>query len=155
FREIAHKLADPRGLTQQQINALVNEGKTILLIDCNIHSTEIASSQMSMELAHYLVTSDDPKIKERLDNVILLLIPSMNPDGEIMETEWYRKNLGTQYEGSRMPWLYHPYVGHDDNRDWYMLTQKESRIMTRAVYKEWFPQVWLDEHQMGSNGPRI
>lgn len=155
YQEIAHKLADPRGLSQQQIDALVNEGKTILLIECNIHSTEIASSQMSMELAHYLITSDDPRIKERLDNVILLLLPSMNPDGEIMETEWYRKNLGTQYEGSRMPWLYHPYVGHDDNRDWYMLTQKETRAVTRMVYKEWYPQIWLDEHQMGSDGPRL
>jgi hypothetical protein len=155
YQEIAHKLADPRGLTQPQIDALVNEGKTILLVDCNIHSTEIASSQMSMELAHSLITSDDPAIKERLDKVILLLIPSMNPDGEIMETEWYRKNLGTQYEGSRMPWLYHPYVGHDDNRDWYMLTQKETKAVTHMVYYEWFPQIWLDEHQMGSDGPRL
>jgi hypothetical protein len=72
-----------------------------------------------------------------------------------METEWYRKNLGTRYEGSRMPWLYHPYAGHDNNRDWFMLTQKETRALSRAVYREWFPQVWLDEHQMGWAGPRI
>ena len=85
----------------------------------------------------------------------LLLVPSLNPDGQIMETEWYRKHLGTRYEGGRMPWLYHHYVGHDNNRDWFMLTQKETRAMTRAVYHEWFPQVWLDEHQMGATGPRI
>src|SRR5262249_47379474 len=66
-----------------------------------------------------------------------------------------RKNLGTKYEGSRLPWLYHHYVGHDNNRDWFMLTQKETRALTHAVYHEWFPQVWLDEHQMGLNGPRI
>jgi hypothetical protein len=72
-----------------------------------------------------------------------------------METEWYRKNLGTAYEGGRMPWLYHHYVGHDNNRDWFMLTQKETQRLNRAVYHEWFPQVWLDEHQMGTTGPRI
>jgi len=72
-----------------------------------------------------------------------------------METEWYRKNLGTKYEGSRMPWLYHHYVGHDNNRDWFMLTQKETQALSRSVYHDWLPQVWLDEHQMGSTGPRI
>jgi hypothetical protein len=82
-------------------------------------------------------------------------VPSLNPDGQIMETEWYRKQLGTRYEGGRMPWLYHHYVGHDNNRDWFMLTQKETRALTRAVYQEWFPQIWLDEHQMGTTGPRI
>jgi hypothetical protein len=155
YQEIARKLADPRGLTPAQIDALVKEGKAILMVTCNIHSTEIASSQMSMEWAYALATSNDPAIKERLDKVILLLVPSQNPDGEIMETEWYRKNLGTKYEGGRMPWLYHPYVGHDNNRDFYMLTQKETKNTTRVAYHEWYPQIWLDEHQMGSSGPRL
>ena len=151
IHEIARRLADPRGLS----DAEEKEGKLVLLVTCNIHSTEIGASQMAMEWAHALATATDAETKRRLDRVVLLLVPSLNPDGQIMETEWYRKNLGTKYEGSRMPWLYHHYVGHDDNRDWYMLTQKETRAMTRAVYHEWFPQVWLDEHQMGSNGPRI
>lgn len=155
YQEIARKLADPRGLPQEQIEALVKEGKTIVLVTCSIHASEIGATQMSMEWAHALATSDDPAIKRRLDNVILLLVPSLNPDGNIMEVDWYRQNLGTKYEGSRMPWMYHHYVGHDNNRDWYMLTQKETQAMTRAVYKEWFPQVWLDEHQMGQTGPRI
>ncbi len=155
YQEIAQKLADPRGLTPQQIDGLVKEGKVILLVSCNIHSTEIASSQMAMEWAHSLVTATDPETVHRLNDVILLLIPSLNPDGQIMETEWYRKNLGTPYEGSRMPWLYHPYVGHDNNRDWYMLTQKETKAVTRMVYHQWFPQIWLDEHQMETTGPRL
>jgi hypothetical protein len=155
YQEIARKLADPRGLTQEQIDTLVREGKTVVLVTCAIHASEIGSTQMSMEWAHALATSEDPAIKQRLDNVILLLVPSLNPDGNIMEVDWYRKHLGTKYEGSRMPWMYHYYVGHDNNRDWYMLTQKETQAMTRAVYKEWFPQVWLDEHQMGTTGPRI
>jgi hypothetical protein len=155
YQEIAEKLADPRGLSQAQIDHLARSGKLILLVTCNIHASEIGASQMAMEWAHALAATNDPKVKRWLDDVILLLIPSLNPDGQIMETEWYRKNLGTKHEGMQMPWLYHHYVGHDNNRDWYMLTQKETIAMNRAVYFEWFPQVWLDEHQMGSTGPRI
>jgi hypothetical protein len=155
YKEIARKLADPRGLSPQQIDALAKEGKLILLVTCNIHATEIGSSQMAMEWAHKLATAEDPVTKERLSNVILLLVPSLNPDGQTMITEWYRKYVGTKYEGGTMPYLYHHYVGHDNNRDWYMLTQKETRNMSRAVYHDWFPQYWLDEHQMGAYGPRI
>ena len=155
LQEIARKIADPRGLTEAETDALVREGKVFLFITCNIHSTEIGASQMAMEWAHALATAQDAETKRRLDEVVLLLLPSINPDGQIMETEWYRKNLGTKYEGGRMPWLYHPYVGHDNNRDWFMLTQKETQAVSRAVYHEWLPQVWLDEHQMGSTGPRM
>jgi hypothetical protein len=155
LQEIARKIADPRGLTDAEAEALVREGKVFLFITCNIHSTEIGASQMAMEWAHALATAEDAETRRRLDEVVLLLLPSINPDGQIMETEWYRKNLGTRYEGGRMPWLYHHYVGHDDNRDWFMLTQQETRVVSRAVYHEWLPQVWLDEHQMGATGPRI
>src|SRR5262249_30686127 len=151
----AKKLADTRGLSDADLDKLSKEGKVVLLVTCNIHASEIGSPPMAMEWAHALATSDDAVTKRRLDNVVLLLVPSLNPDGQIMETEWYRKNLGGKFEGSRMPWLYHHYVGHDNNRDWFQLTQKETQAMTRAVYTEWFPQVWLDEHQMGSTGPRI
>ncbi len=155
LQEIARKIADPRGLSEAEREALVREGKVFLFITCNIHSTEIGASQMAMEWAHALATAEDAATKRRLDEVVLLLLPSINPDGQVMETEWYRKNLGTRYEGGRMPWLYHPYVGHDNNRDWFMLTQKETQAVSRAVYHEWLPQVWLDEHQMGAAGPRI
>jgi len=155
LQEIARRIADPRGLTEAETEALVHEGKVFLFITCNIHSTEIGASQMAMEWAHALATAEDAETKRRLDQVVILLLPSINPDGQIMETEWYRKNLGTRYEGGRMPWLYHHYVGHDDNRDWFMLTQKETQAVSRAVYHEWLPQVWLDEHQMGQTGPRI
>lgn len=155
IKEIARRLADPRGLTDAEAESLVGEGRVVLLVTCNIHSTEIGASQMAMEWAHALATAQDAETKRRLDRVVVLLVPSLNPDGQIMETEWYRKQLGTRYEGSRMPWLYHHYIGHDNNRDWFMLTQKETRALTRAVYREWFPQVWLDEHQMGATGPRI
>ena len=155
LQEIARRIADPRGLSVQDEGALVREGKVFLLITCNIHATEIGASQMALEWAHALATAEDAETKRRLDEVVLLLLPSINPDGQIMESEWYRKNLGTRYEGGRQPWLYHHYVGHDNNRDWFMLTQKETQAVTHAVYHEWFPQVWLDEHQMGLTGPRI
>jgi len=155
YKAIAQKLADPRRLTSQEIDQLARDGKTIFLLTCNIHSTEIGSSQMSMEWAYNLATSQDPEILRRLNDSIVLLIPSLNPDGETMVTEWYRKYLGTKYEGGEMPYLYHHYVGHDDNRDWFMLTQIETKNVNRMVYHEWFPQFWLDEHQMGENGPRI
>ena len=155
YQEIAHKLADPRGLSKEQIDALASEGKGILLLTCNIHADEIGSSQMAMEWAYKLATTSDPEKLRQLNDVIVLLVPSLNPDGETMVTEWYRKYLGTKYEGGRMPYLYHHYVGHDDNRDWYMLTQIETKNVNQAVYHEWFPQFWLDEHQMGSYGPRI
>jgi hypothetical protein len=155
LKEIARKLADPRGLSDAEAASLVEEGRAIVLVTCNIHASEIGASQMAMEWAHALAVAQDAETKRRLDEVVILLVPSLNPDGQIMETEWYRKNLGTPYEGGRLPWIYHHYVGHDNNRDWFMLTQKETRAMTRAVYHEWFPQVWLDEHQMGETGPRI
>ena len=155
LQEIARRIADPRGLAAPEADALVHEGKVFLLITCNIHATEIGASQMALEWAYALATAEDAETKRRLDEVVLLLLPSINPDGQIMESEWYRKNLGTRYEGGRQPWLYHHYVGHDNNRDWFMLTQKETQAVTHAVYHEWFPQVWLDEHQMGLTGPRI
>ncbi len=155
IRETARKLADPRGLSDAEVAALARDGKAVVLVTGNIHSTEIGASQMAMEWIHALATANDAATLQRLSNVVLLVVPSDNPDGQILETDWYRKWLGTKYEGGRMPWLYHPYVGHDNNRDWFMLTQKETRALNRAVVREWHPQVWLDEHQMGPAGPRI
>src|SRR5436309_12381511 len=155
IRETAKRLADPRGLSDDQVAQLARDGKAIVLVTCNIHSSEIASSQMAMEWAYALATANDAETKRRLDNVVLLLAPSLNPDGETMITDYYRKYVGTKYEGGRLPWLYHHYVGHDNNRDWFMLTQVETKAMSRAVYHEWYPQVWVDEHQMGTDGPRM
>src|SRR5438270_301607 len=155
IRGTAARLSDPRGVSEEQANALIRDGKAIVIVTCNIHSTEIASSQMAMEWAYALATAGDAETKQRLSNVVLLRVPSLNPDGQIMVTDWYRKYVGTRYDGGRLPWLYHHYVGHDDNRDWYMLTQIETKNLNHAVYKEWYPQVFVDEHQMGTTGPRM
>ena len=147
------KLADPRKLSSADEARLVATQPAVILISCNIHATEIASSQMAMELAHRLATNDT--LQRYLQHVVVLLIPSMNPDGEQMVTEWYRKGVGTKWEGGPLPWLYHPYVGHDNNRDWYMVTQKETRLVTDLLYRRWFPEVFYDVHQQGTEGMRL
>src|SRR5438067_12958429 len=146
-------LADPRRLSDTVLASLRRAQPAVMLISNNIHSTEVASSQMGMTLAYRLVT--DPDLRVLLDSVVVLMIPSMNPDGLDTVVAWYRKYKGTAYEGGPLPWLYHAYVGHDNNRDWFMLTQVETRLVTRVLYHEWFPEVAYDVHQMGSNGPRL
>lgn len=134
---------------------IFRQGKAVVLVTGAVHATEIGATQMVLELVHQLATDDSPATKKILDNVILLLVPSLNPDGQIMVTDWFNRNVGTPYESSPIPYLYHPYVGHDSNRDMYMFTQKESQYMAQLVWHDWFPSVWLDQHQMSANGARI
>ncbi len=155
YRKIQERLHDPRGLSPEEKARLIKEGKAIVYISCSIHSTEIAASQMSMELAYRLASDNSPEIKNILSQVILLLVPSANPDGIDLVSDWYYRTLGTPFEASPMPWLYHYYTGHDNNRDWFMLTQKETQLMARVLYREWFPLLVYDVHQMGSTGPRL
>jgi hypothetical protein len=141
--------------TDAERDELFRQGKVVLVVTCSIHATEIGASQMAVELVHQLATDNSPQVKKILDNVIFVLVPSLNPDGQIMVTDWFTKNLGTPFENSPIPYLYHPYVGHDNNRDMYMFTQKESQLTAKLLWSDWLPSVWLDEHQMGSNGARI
>lgn len=154
YREYQRILADPRRITDEKAEELIAKGKTVVMINCSIHASEIGACQMSMELAYDLATKNDRKTMQILDNVILLLTPMHNPDGIQMVVDWYKKYLGTDYEGCRLPWLYNKYVGHDNNRDWYMFTQVESRL-TLKVHNAWHPQIIVDMHQMGSFGPRL
>ena len=146
-------LADPRLLTDATLAELRTTQPAVILISNNIHSTEIASSQMGMTLAYRLAT--DPALTRLLDSLVVLMIPSMNPDGLDTVVSWYRRYKGTPYEGGPLPWLYHKYVGHDNNRDWFMVTQAETRLVTRMLYNDWFPEVVYDVHQMGANGVRL
>jgi hypothetical protein len=156
FKAIQRKLADPRSITSEtERDQLIREGKTIVAIACSIHSTEIVASQMSMQLAYELATAQDEPTKETLRNTILLLIPSVNPDGVDIVANWYRKTLGTPYEGTSPPEIYHHYAGHDNNRDWFMLNLRETRLVTRLFWKEWFPQIVYDVHQQNEVGPRF
>jgi hypothetical protein len=156
YRGIAKKLRDPSSLSPEEAKSLAKEGKVILLITCNIHASEIASSQMIMELAYKLVKGETPFDAEKvLNDVIVLLVPTTNPDGQQMVTDWYRKYVGTKFEGGSMPWLYHHYAGHDNNRDWFMFNLPETRAVTKVLYQDWFPQIHIDEHQMGPNAARL
>lgn len=156
YTEITKQLRDARELTPEQAKELARQGRTILLITCSLHATEIAASQMAMELAYLLVTGKTPFDAEKvLSDVIVLISPTINPDGQQMVTDWYNKYVGTKYEGGGMPWLYHHYAGHDDNRDWFMFNLSETKAVSRVLYHDWIPQIHIDEHQMGSTGARL
>ncbi len=156
YKAIQAALADPRKVANNsERDRLIAEGKTVVVISCSIHSTEIVASQMSTQLAYNLSSANDPDTLSILHNTILILIPSPNPDGVDIVANWYRKTLGAANEGSSPPELYHYYAGHDDNRDWFMLDLKETRSITRLFWKEWFPEIVYDIHQQGSNGSRF
>jgi hypothetical protein len=156
YKQLQRKLYFQGGApSDAERERIFRDGKAVVVVTTTIHATEIGASQMVPELVHHLATDTSPQTKKILDNVIFVLVPSLNPDGQIMVTDWFNRNLGTPYETSQIPYLYHPYVGHDNNRDMYMFTQKESQHTARLLWHDWFPSVWLDEHQMGSNGARI
>lgn len=127
-KAIARQLTQARGLTDEAAHALAKNAKAIVHIDGGLHSSEVAGGQHSIALAYKLLSAEnDPEVNFILDNVILVLWPSLNPDGQNLIVNWYRRNLGTPYEVSPMPWLYQEYVGHDNNRDGYMLNMQEEQ----------------------------
>ncbi|HZH32855.1 MAG TPA: M14 family metallopeptidase [Pyrinomonadaceae bacterium] len=161
FKEIQRKLADPRTISKggmggdARARELIARGKTIVLITCGIHSTEVGSTLSSMLIAHRLASSDDPAVRRILDNTIVLLVPSLNPDGVDIVKNWYDRTLGTPYEGTNPPTLYHKYVGHDNNRDWYAFTQIETQLTVDLIHNAWHPQIVHDIHQQGEYGARL
>ena len=156
IRAAQQRLADPRLVaTDQEREQLIRETPAVVAITCSIHSTEIVASQMSMELAYQLASDDSKQMAEVLRNTVLVLVPSVNPDGIDIVADWYAKTLGTKFEGTNPPTLYHHYTGHDNNRDWFMLTQVETQIVSNLFWKEWFPEIVYDVHQQGQYGSRI
>lgn len=156
LRDIARALADPHSIRPDAVDGLIKRGKVFVCVTLNIHSSEIASSQMAAELAFDLVSHRTPfEFDKVFNDVVLLLIPSLNPDGQIMIADWYNKYVGTEFEGGPMPYLYHHYAGHDNNRDWFAFNLVESVLASNVFYRDWVPQVILDEHQMGQTGARM
>ncbi len=156
LRRINLRLGDPRRISgPDELEGLLEEGRVVVLVTNHIHSTEVASGQMPPRTAHRLATSTDPDVLEILDEVIVLHIPSLNPDGTQWTSDWWREWKGTEYEGAPLPFLYHYYVGHNNNRDWYPLTQKETRLTVKYAHNEWRPQIVHDIHQMGPTGARF
>ncbi len=167
YKQINAQLADPRTIKKIPLRngrtmapdlvaqMLAREGKTIVLITCGVHSTEVGSTLSSMLIAQRLAGANDAETKKILDNTIILLVPSLNPDGVDIVKNWYDKTLGTKFEGTEPPELYHKYVGHDNNRDWYAFTQVETQLTVDKIHNVWHPQIVHDIHQQGANGSRL
>ncbi len=155
YRAIVQRLAHPAGLTDEEAQQLAREGKAFVHIDGGLHASEVACAQHTIQLAYDILSqSDEPKVQAILDNVIFMLWPSINPDGQNMVVDWYRSNVGTSYEVSPMPWLYQKYIGHDNNRDAYMLNMIESRVVGR-FWRHWEPHIIHVHHQSSPFPTRI
>lgn len=153
--KIQGQLADPRALVDAQARRIMKDAKVIVSINCSIHPREVGPSQMSLELAYKLANDNSAETLAILQNVILLLIPTHNPDGLDLICEWYKKFQNTPFAGGPYPFLDHYYCGHDINRDWILQSQKETRITVDKVYNVWHPHIAFDLHQMGYFGARM
>ena len=156
LRAVNARLADPRTIgSDAERERLLRDGRTIVLITSSIHSTEVGGHLAPAVMAHRLATATDAPTLDVLDRTVLLLVPSLNPDGVTIVTRWYDRTVGTPAEATSPPELYHPYVGHDNNRDWYVFTQAETRLTVDSLHNVWHPQIVHDIHQQGAYGSRL
>ena len=151
---INRRLADARGLTEVDARRLAVEGRPFYFLYATIHSTEVGNTQALNEIVHRLATENSPEIRQILDNIVLLVVPSQNPDGQVLVIDHWYKTKGTPF-GRVYPDLYHKYTGHDDNRDWFMFTQVETRLAIEKVHRAFKPVITHDMHQQGAGGSRI
>ncbi len=154
YKEINRKLALDWKMEDTERDSLVSEGKVFLLATLSMHSNEVGPTQASPQIVYSLANTQDPEMLKCLDNVVFMIVPNHNPDGMQMVVENYRKYKGTPYEGCSLPGIYHKYVGHDNNRDFVTLTQQDNKVIAAIYNKDWFPQVMVEKHQMGSSGVR-
>lgn len=154
WREISEKLARAR-IAPDEAERLAREGKAVVWFDGGMHANERAHAQMTSELAWRIATEETAEMQKIRENVVTLIVPVINPDGVDIMADWYRKNLGTPFETTRPPILYQKYVGHDNNRDWFMNNMPETRAATRVLYREWYPQIVHNHHQASPAWARI
>jgi hypothetical protein len=155
LREINLKISDPRGLTDDEVKGLLTKGKAVICLSMSLHASEIGGTQMSPELTYDLLSREDEETARILENVIVVMVPCFNPDGLNMTADWYNSTLGEEYEGVMMPWLYHKYAGHDNNRDAFQTNLQESKYVAEILFRKWIPQSYVDHHHMGSYGARF
>ena len=155
IRQVNLKLSDSRGMTEAEIKKLLPEARPIVVQSMSMHATEIGGAQMAPELVYDELSRKDEEAQRMMDNVISIVVPCFNPDGEIMVTDWYRKNLDTEFEGSNPPFLYQKYAGHDNNRDAFMTNIPDSQYMAKILFTDWRPEAYVDHHGMGPYGARI
>lgn len=154
YKETAHRLSLAEDLTPEEAEKMSREGKAIVYIDGGLHASECAPAQHNIQLAYDLVAAEDAKSLRILDDVILVLVFA-NPDGMNLLADWYQSNLGTPYEVSPLPRLYHIYAGHDNNRDSYLANLMETQNISRLLHKEWFPVILYNHHQTAPFPARI
>ncbi|HEU0138173.1 MAG TPA: M14 metallopeptidase family protein [Bryobacteraceae bacterium] len=154
YRDISRRLALAL-VEDEEAQRLASEGKAVVWIDSGLHATEVAPAQHAPELAYRMLTNEDAETRRIRENVILMQVPVINPDGLDMVVKWYRNNVGTPHELAPLPWLYQKYSGHDNNRDWFMLNLQETRNVTRLLFQEWFPQIVYNQHQQPAFPARI
>lgn len=154
LKAVNRRLALEPAIPEAERAALVRDGKVFVMATLSMHSNEVAPSQALPLEAYELATTQDRAVLERLASVVLMIVPSHNPDGMDMVVKYYRSTKGTPYEGTTLPGVYHRYVGHDNNRDFVALTQDDTRVINRLFSTEWYPQVLVEKHQMGVVGPR-
>src|SRR5688500_12015811 len=155
YRQLNARLADPRGLSEADARKLVTEAKAVVIQSFALHSSEVAASQTAAEFVYDSLTRTDEEAQRILDNVVSIVMPSINPDGTQMIAEWYMKYVGTPHEAAGLPWLYQKYAGHDNNRDGFALNLPESQHLGRLMYRDWVPQAYVDHHQMGGGSARL
>ena len=155
YRQLSARLADPRGLSEAEGQKVVAEAKAVVIQSFALHSSEVAASQTAAEFVYDSLTRTDEEAQRMLDNVVSIVVPSINPDGTQMIADWYMKYVGTQYEAAGLPWLYQKYSGHDNNRDGFALNLPESQNLGKLMYRDWMPQAYVDHHQMGSGNARL
>jgi len=156
YKEISHKLALAKDLSEEEANALVQEGKAVILIDHGKDGNEPAHGESALLLAHHLVTSDDEDVRLIRQNAIVLIVPCINPDGRERALTWYRQILGTEFEmTAREPWYDHPMIGHEGNRDNVILVSPEMEALAKVNWQEWNPQIVVDQHQGAPYPARI
>ncbi|MCF8380207.1 MAG: hypothetical protein K9H49_11555 [Bacteroidales bacterium] len=154
LKEINKKLAMDANLTEKERAGYIAEGKVFVMATLSMHSTEVAPSQSAPLTAYELCTTSDSEKLKWMKDVVYMMIPSHNPDGMDMVVNYYNSTVNTKYEGASLPGVYHKYVGHDNNRDFVILSQEDTKVIAKIYNTEWYPQVFVEKHQMGSTGPR-
>jgi hypothetical protein len=154
LKKLNKRLALDPEIPEAERNKLTDQGKVFVMATLSMHSREVGPSQSAPLIAYDLAVTTDENKLNWLENVVYMMVPCHNPDGMDMIVENYLKYKGTKYEGSDMPGVYHKYIGHDNNRDFITLTQADTRVIASVYNKDWFPQVLVQKHQLGSNGVR-
>lgn len=151
YKNISAKLTHAEGLTDAEAHAMANEGKAIVWIDGGLHASETVGAHQLIETAYQLLTRTDDETKMILDKDIILMVHA-NPDGQELVSNWYMQEKDEKKRNTNTPRLWQKYIGHDNNRDFYMMNMRETQNITRLQYLEWFPQIVYNHHQAGPAG---